>query len=157
MIGRILKVIATLFICYLIGLTFGAIFGIFLGGIPALFFREIVKSNQSVLISIIMSLILGGLIGLLAILLANKVFITSDKLLFGVLLGIASCFFVVFFIEGVIYVSDTEMFTKPMSFYPLIFSGRVGSYIGSIVFLIIGSSKVIRDVLAPNTLGASKL
>ena len=150
MIGNILKIIATLSISYLLGLTFGIIFGIFLGAIPALFFREIINSNQPVLLSITLSLILGGLLGFLAIQMVNNIFAASDKPLIGVLLGIALGFIVVFFVEGVIYLPDLETFTKPMIIYPIIYSGSVGCYIGAIIFPIIGAARVIRDILANN-------
>ena len=150
MIGNILKIIATLFICYLIGLTFGFTFGIFLGGIPALFFKEIVNSNQTVLLSITLSLILGGLLGLLAMQIVNKIFEASDKPLIGILLGIAIGFIVVFFVEGVIYFPDLETFIESMHIYPIFYSGSVGTYIGAIIFPIIGGTRVIRDILANN-------
>ena len=150
MIRNILKIIATLCIGYLLGLTFGIILGIFLGGIPALFFRQIINSNQTVLMSITLTLILGGLLGFFAMQFVNKIFAANDKPLIGVLLGIVVGFIVVFFAEGVIDISDPETFIKPMGIYPIIYSGIVGSDIGSIVFPIIGTTRVIRDILANN-------
>jgi hypothetical protein len=156
MIGNINKIIVTLFICFLLGLTFGIIFGIFLGGIPALFFSEIIYSYQAVLLSITIALILGGLLGLLAIQLANMIFPSNDKPVIGVLLGFAIGLIVVFFIEGVIYLPDPETFNKPMHLYPIIYSGSVGSYIGTIIFSLIGVTKVIRDILAKIIIARSK-
>ena len=150
MTGNILKVIATLFICYLLGLIFGSIFGIFLGGIPAILFKEIIYFNQPVLMSITLSLILGGLLGLLAVQIANKIFVTSDKPLIGVLLGIAIGFIVVFFVEGVMYFPDLETFIEPMHTYPIFYTGSLGTYIGVTIFPIIGGTRVIRDILADN-------
>jgi len=150
MTGSIHKIIAILFISYLLGLTFGIIFGIFLGGFPTLFFKEIINSNQEVLVSITLSLILGGLLGFLAMQLANHVFAHSDNPLIGILLGFAVGLIVVFFVEGVIYIPDPETLIKPMYIYPIIYSGIVGSYIGSIIFPIIGVIGVIRDIVANN-------
>ena len=150
MIRNILKITATLCLGYLLGLTFGIILGIFLGGIPSLLFREIVNSNQIVLMSISLTLILGVLLGFFAMHLVNKIFAASDKPLIGALLGIAVSLMVVFFVEGVIDISDPEMFVKPMGIYPIIYGGILGSDIGSIVFPIIGTTRVIQDILKNN-------
>ena len=150
MIRYILKIIATLCISYLLGLTFGSILGIFLGAIPGLFFREIVNSNQTVLMSITLTLILGVLLGLFAMHFVNKIFTASDKPLIGVLLGIVVGFIVVFFVEGVIDISDPETFIKPMIIIPIVYSGIVGSDIGSIIFPIIGTTRVIQDIFKNN-------
>jgi hypothetical protein len=150
MVRNILTIIATLSIGYLLGLTFGIILGIFLGGIPSLLFREIVNSHQTVLMSITLTLILGVLLGFFAMHLVNKIFAASDKPNIGALLGIAVSLMVVFFVEGVIDISDPEMFVKPMGIYPIIYGGILGSEIGSIIFPIIGTTRVIRDILANN-------
>jgi len=150
MIRNILMIFATLGIGYLLGLTFGIILGIFLCGIPSLLFREIVNSNQTVLMSISLTLVLGFLLGFFAMHLVNKIFAASDKPLIGALLGIAVSLMVVFFVEGVIDISDPEMFVKSMGIYPIIYGGILGSNIGSIVFPIIGTTRVIRDILANN-------
>ena len=150
LIRNILKIIATLCIGYLLGLTFGSILGIFLGGIPSLFFREIVNSNQTVLMSITLTPILGGLLGFFAMQFVNKIFAVNDKPLLGVLLGIVVGFIVVFYLEGVIDISDHETFIKPMGIIPIIYSGIVGSDIGSIIFPIIGTTRVIQDILTNN-------
>ena len=60
-IGNILKVIAALIIGYLVGLLLGGILGILIGLIPSFFIREIVASNQSILMSFLLAAILGGL------------------------------------------------------------------------------------------------
>ena len=150
MIRNILMVFATLSIGYLLGLTFGVILGIFLGGIPSLLFREIVNSNQTVLMSISLTLVLGVLLGFFAMHLVNKIFAASDKPLIGALLGIAVSLVVVFFVEGIIDISDPEMFVKSMGIYPIIYGGKLGGDIGSIVFPILGATRVIRDILANN-------
>jgi len=149
-IRNILKIIATLCIGYLLGLTFGSILGIFLGGTPSLFFREIVNSNQTVLMSITLALILGGLLGYFAMQFVNKIFTANDKPLIGVLLGIVVGFIVVFYLEGVVDIPDPETFIKPMGTIPIIYSGIVGSDIGAIVFPIIATTRVIQDILTNN-------
>ena len=141
------KFIAILIISYLLGITFGSIFGIFLGGIPALFFREIISSNLATPVSVAISLILGGLLGFLAMQLVNKLFPPSSKPLAGILLGFAVGLIVIFFVEGIIYVPDPDSLMKPMYTYPIIYSGIVGSNVGSIIFPIIGVIRVIRDIV----------
>ena len=151
MIGNILKIIATLTICYFLGLAFGAIFGIILGGIPSLLFHEIVYSNQTVLMSIIISLILGVLLGFLAMQFVNKIFSTNAKPFIGILLGIAVGLIIVFVMDGVIDISVPDLTNQPMHIIPIIYSGRVGCYIGGIIFPIIGASGVIFDIFASYT------
>ena len=150
MIRNILMIFTTLGIGYLLGLTFGIILGIFLGGIPSLLFREIVNSNQTVLMSVTLTLILGGLLGFFAMQFVNKIFAVNDNPLIGVLLGIVVGFIVVLYVEGVIDISDPETFIKPMGIIPIIYSGKVGSEIGAIIFPIFGTTRVIRDILANN-------
>ena len=147
MIRNILIIIATLFICFLVGLTIGSMLGILLGGIPALLFREIINSNQTTLMSITLILIQGVLLGFFAMHLANNIFDAKDKPLIGVLLGILVGLFVVFFFDGVINIYDPESFKKSM-IIPIIYSGKVGAEIGVIIFPIIGTKKIIRDILA---------
>jgi hypothetical protein len=131
-------------------LTFGIILGIFLGGIPSLIFREIVNSHQTVLTSISLTLILGVLLGFFAIHLVNEIFAANDKPLLGVLLGIGVSLLVVFYIEGLIEITDPDMYMKPMAMYPIIYGGVVGGEIGSIVFPILGVTRVIKDIYKNN-------
>jgi len=148
MIANILKIITTLTICYFIGLTFGVIFGIFLGGIPSLFFREIIFSNQTILMSIIISIILGVMLGFFAMQLVSKYFSAKAKPVIGIFLGLAVSLVIVFIFEGVIDISDPALINQPMSIIPIIYSGIVGSYIGAIMFPLIGAYRVILDLVA---------
>jgi len=147
MIRNILKIIATLLICFLVGLTIGSMFGILLGGIPALLFREIINSNHTTLMSILLILFQGVLLGFFAMHLANKIFNTNDKPLIGVLLGLLVGLFVIIFFDGVIYISDPESFNNSM-IIPIIYCGLVGAKIGVIIFPLIGIFGIIRDISA---------
>ncbi|HSB02572.1 MAG TPA: hypothetical protein VLE49_18115, partial [Anaerolineales bacterium] len=63
MIGNILKVIAALIKGCLVGVLWGSTVGILLGLPLGFFFREVVSSNQDVPLRILLSIILGGLLG----------------------------------------------------------------------------------------------
>lgn len=148
MIGNILKFTVTILSSYFIGLTFGFILGFFLSGPPAIFIKEIMRANLAVLISVSLSISLGGLLGFLALQMANKFFDADDKAIYGILLGIALGLFIVFYWEGVIYLPPIESYTRPMIMLPIVYSCRVGTYIGAITFPIIGAARIGRDLVA---------
>ena len=147
MAGNILKLLVTLIIGYFLGLFIGMISGAVLGAIPGLFFREIVNSDKTILMSIALSLISGVFIGFLATLLVNKFFSANDKPLTGALLGLVVGFIVVFFVDGVIDVSPSDAINYPFYLYPVVYSGIVGSDIGEIIFPIISAIRVIRSII----------
>ena len=147
MIGNLLKIIATLVLGLALGWIVGGMTGAFLGAVPGLFFRDIVSSNLAVAMSICLSLLLGGILGFLAIQISNRMFTANDKPLAGVVVGIVISLIVVFFVDGVIGFSDTIKFDQSFYILPVIYSGTVGSDIGSMVFSILGVTRVIRDIL----------
>ena len=147
MVGNILKIIATLVLGYALGWIVGAMSGAILGAIPGLFFREIIDANLEVLMSITISLLLGGIVGFLVTLFSNKIFEASDKPFAGVVLGIVISLIVIFFVDGMIGFSDNVTFDQSFSILPVIYSGTVGSDIGSIVFSLLGVTRVVRDIL----------
>jgi uncharacterized membrane protein YdcZ (DUF606 family) len=95
---------------------------------------------------IILSLILGGLLGSFAIQISNKIFDTSDKPLLGALAGTLVGFIIVF-VYGVIDVPNPETFNKSFYIAPMIYTGVVGCYIGTIVFTIFNAARVIREII----------
>jgi hypothetical protein len=147
MIGNFFKIIATLVIGYFVGWIFGAMLGAFLGAIPSLFFREIFDSHQAVSMSISLSLLLGGILGFFATRMANKVFEANDKSFAGVAMGLVTGLLVVFFKDGVIGFSNTVTFRQSFYILPLIYSARVGDDTGSIIFSILGVTRVLRDII----------
>jgi hypothetical protein len=149
MIGKILKIIFALIIGYLVGLLSGAILGILLGLAPSLFFREIVYSNQTILMCILLSLILGGLLGSLAIQISNKMFDNNDKPFIGALVGTIVGFIIVF-VYGVMDVPNPETFNQSFYVAPMIYSGVVGCYIGTIIFSIFNVTRVVREIIQSN-------
>ncbi len=146
MIAKILKVFIALIFGYLFGLVFGAISGALLGAIPGLFFREIVFYKQAILMSIALVSMLGGLLGLFAIKLANKFLDVNYKPFFGVMFGLLVGIIVIFFKIGIIGISGLD--TSDQFFYliPIFYSEIAGSEIGSIVFSIIGAAGAIQVI-----------
>ena len=127
----------------------GAVLGVLVGLIPSLFFREIVYSNQTILMCIILSLILGGLLGSFAIQISNKMFDTSDKPLLGALSG-TIVGFTILFVYGVIDVPNSETFNQSFYVAPMIYSGVVGCYIGTIIFSFFNVTRVVREIIQSN-------
>ena len=146
MIGHITKVVFVAIAGCLLGYLYGAFLGAFLGALPGLFFREIVYVNQTILMSMALSLISGGLLGFSAVQLINKFFNASDKLLMGVLIGVTVSFIVVFYIDGVIDISSLD-FKQSSYAFPIIYGGIVGGDIGAIVFPILGVIRVVREII----------
>lgn len=147
MIGNFFKIIATLVVGYFVGWIFGAMLGAFLGAIPSLFFREIFNFNQAVPMSISLSLLLGGILGFFAIHMTNKVLEANDKPFAGVAIGLITSLLVVFFKDGVIGFANAVTFRQSFYILPLIYSARVGGDTGSIIFSILGATRVIRDII----------
>jgi hypothetical protein len=146
-IGNILKIVIALILGYLFGLVFGAISGALLGAIPGLFFREIILFKQSILMSITLVLILGGLLGLFASKLVNKFLDVNDNpfisMMFGLLVGIL----VIVFKVGVIGISDLDTSDQRIYLVPIFYGEIAGSAIGSIIFSIIGAIGVVRVII----------
>lgn len=116
--------------------------GAFVGAIPSLFFQEIVNARVTALMSLTLSLLLGTLLVFLSTFIINKVFSSNDKPRLFVLFGFAVSIFAIY-LNGIIVVSPSETFHFS---YPLIYSGIIGSDIGSIVFSIMSTLKVIREI-----------
>ena len=146
MIGNIFRIIIALIVGYLVGLLSGYILGILLGLIPGLFFREIANANQTILMSIILSITLGGLLGFSAIQIGNKLFEDDDKPLNGALAGAIIGFIVVCFIGGVIDVPNPDPY-RFNYIAPVIYGGVIGCYIGTIIIPIFNVARVIREIV----------
>ena len=146
MIGNILKVIAAIIIGFLVGLMSGAILGIPFGLGISLFFREIVFSHQTVLMSIILSSILGALLGLFSIQIINRVAETDDKPFAGIVVGAFVGIIVAIFLYGYIDIPDPSIFEQSFYPFPIFYSVSIGSQIGAIIFPIFGAAAVVRDI-----------
>ena len=147
MIKNIFKVIAALLIGYFIGLLFGGALGILLGLVPSIFFREIVYSNQTVLMSVLLSLVLGGLLGCFEVLIFNRMFDANDKPLLGAFIGTIFGLVLGVFEYGVLNVSSSEVFRQEFIPVSLIYSGAVGSRIGAIIFSIFLAAGTVREIV----------
>jgi hypothetical protein len=147
MIGNILKVIAALIVGYLVGILCGGVVGLLLGLAPSLFFREIVASNQTALMSVLLALISGGLLGLLEVQIFNRLFTTSDNPLIGMAIGIIFGLIFGVFGYGVLDMSSSDTFLPV--FYPgaMIYGGALGSRIGEMIFSLFAAAQTIREIV----------
>jgi hypothetical protein len=150
MVRNILKIIATLIIGYLMGLFCGGAFGVLAGLLPSLFFQEIAHSNLSVLMSILLPVILGCLLGLAEVLIFNKLSDTNDKPITGSIIGAIFGLLFGFFGYGMLDFSNLETFSPKLGYVLLIYSGAIGSRLGTIIFPIFGVVATIREIVKPN-------
>ena len=146
MIGNLLKVIITLITGFLVGLVFGAAIGIVPGVLFSLFFQEIVFAKQTVLVSIILSMLEGGALGFFCIQVLNKVFETEDRPIAGAVMGALIGLMIAFFLYGVIYIPDPEVFNQGFYILPITYSVGVSSQIGSILYPLFGVAGVVRNI-----------
>ena len=147
MIGNVLKITVTLALGYALGWIAGSTLGFVVGAVPALFFREIVDSNLAIVMSISTSLLLGAILGFLATQISNRLFAASDKPWTAVMIGMVIGLIVLFFVDGILSFSDSATLDQSATMLPLIYAGMVGSDIGSIIFPIVGATRVIRDIM----------
>ncbi len=154
-IRNILNILGILIVEYLLGTTLGMVLGAFIGALPGLFYREIVNSGFSIIMSISISLILGILNGLIATLMFNKFYCSNGKLFNGTLLGFAIGLTGIFFDYGIINVESFEINNYQYYLYPIIYSGIVGSNIGEIIFPIIGAILFVRSIIEDNKSSAN--
>jgi len=145
MVGNIIKFLAALVIGCIVGWILGAALGSFLGAIPALFFYEIVAANQEILFSALMSLIMGGLLGFVAVQFINKFMGASEKPFLGIALGVIVGFVVVIFMTGLIDFPNGQTVDSSESLYLVIYGGMIGGDIGLIIFPVLGGIKTLRD------------
>ncbi len=148
MIGNLLKIIGALIAGCLFGYVFGAMLGAALGAIPSLFFREIVSFNQTILMSITLSIVLGGLLAFIATQMINKLLDTDDKPFTGIIIGIVVGLVVVLFVDGVTDIRSSDKFSEYYYMWPVIYGGILGSDIGSAIFPILSAAAAVRDMKA---------
>ncbi len=149
MIGSTFKVIAALIIGYIVGFLCGFALGVLLGLAPSLFFREIVSSNQTILMSLLLAVILGGLLGSLEVQVFNKIFATSDNPLIGTLAGAILGLVLVVFVYGVLDVPSSGPFNQRFYSVPMLYSSTLGSRIGAIIFSVFGAAETVREIAKP--------
>lgn len=148
MIGNILKVIATLIKGCLVGLLFGSTIGILLGLPLGFFFREIVSSNQDVPLRILLSIILGGLLGFSEVQIFNKkLFAADEHPLIGILVG--AVFGLTFggLVNNVMVVLSSDSSNQDFYVAGLIYSGALGVRIGAIMYSFFGVAEAVREIV----------
>jgi hypothetical protein len=131
---------------YFIGSTFGMLAGAIFGAILGLFFREIVYSYQTILMSILFALALGGVLGWLAALATRRFYGVNIATTTGILLGTILGFLVVLG-YGVIVISDPNIFDQTFYVIPLSYGVGIGQYTGSIECMVIGFVLSIREII----------
>jgi hypothetical protein len=144
MIKNIIKVLAAIVVGYILGFVVGAILGGTLGFIASIFFREIVYSNQTILMSTVMAILLGGAIGYIATEAGRRMFETPDNRILGIVAGVVIGL-VVLFNHGVIYIPDPGVFDQRFYRVPVLYSLAIGHYIGTIIFPLIGIRGIIYE------------
>jgi hypothetical protein len=142
--GNIIKILAAILIGYILGFIVGATIGGILGLITSFFFWEIVFSNQTILMSIVMAVLLGGMCGYIAMEAGRRIFETPDKSWLGVVFG-SVVGLMVLFNYGVIYIPDPSIFEQGFYIIPVAYSVDLGKYIGSIFFPLIGIRGIIYE------------
>jgi hypothetical protein len=144
MIKNIIKVLAAVVVGYILGFVVGAILGGILGFIASIFFREIVYSNQTILMSTVMAILLGGITGYIATESGRRIFETSDKPILGIVFGVVIGF-IVLLNHGVIYIPDPGVFDQRFYRIPVLYSSAIGHYIGTIIIPLIGIRGIIYE------------
>lgn len=149
MIGNVLKIVATLIVGYLVGLLCGGALGILVGLLPSVFFQQIVHSDLSIVVSILLTVVLGGLLGYVEVLMFNRLANTHDKPLIGSGVGAVLGLLFGVFGFGVLDVSNAETFNASYVAVSLIYSGAVGSRIGEIIFPLFSVVTTLREMAKP--------
>jgi phosphate/sulfate permease len=148
MIGNIVKFIAAVILGFLVGLLSGMILGLGVGLALSLFFLEIVQAQQTILMSILLSAVLGGLLGLFAVQIINKATESEDKPLAGIVTGVVVGVIVAVFVYGYIDIPDPSVFEQDLYTIPMFYGVSVGGQIGAIIFPIFGAAAVVREIIA---------
>ncbi len=141
---KISQVVIAGVIGYFFGSIFGILTGTIFGSVLALFFREIVYSYQTILMSILFAIVLGGFLGFLSVATIRKVYGTDDAPVQGMLSG-AVLGLIVILGYGVIVISNPKIFSETFYVIPMIYGAGIGQYIGSINCMLIGVILTIRE------------
>jgi phosphate/sulfate permease len=147
MIGNIVKFVAAVILGFLLGLLSGMILGLGFGLALGLFFLEIVNAQQTILMSILLSAVLGGLLGLFAIRMINKVTENNDNPFAGIATGIVVGVITAVFVYGYIDIPDPSLFEQAFYTIPMFYGVSVGGQIGAIIFPIFGAAAVVREII----------
>ena len=146
MVGNVLKIIITIVLGYALGWLFGSMLGALLGAIPAFFFGAIVELNLVAVVSLALALLVGATLGFLATQIGNRLSQTSDNPTMAVTIGM---FLGVIFllVDGMLGVAEGAELHRAFNLMPIVYTGIVGADIGSLLFPLLGTVRVLREII----------
>ena len=147
MVKNILKIVGAVLGGLFVGLFIGVALGLVFGFVISLFFQEIVYLHQTILMSILLSVILGGLLVLISVKMLNSFLDTEDKPFGGIAAGVVVAVVVALFIYGFVDIPDLSVFEQSFYSIPLFYSVSVGGQIGAILCPILGIIATIRSII----------
>src|SRR5687767_14307993 len=120
MIKNIIKVLAAIVLGYILGFAIGRMFGGILGSIASILFTEIISSNQTALVSMMIAILSGGIVGYIATEAGRKIFEFPDHPILGIMLG--SVIGVIFLVNhGVIQIPDPDISNRLFYRIPILY------------------------------------
>jgi hypothetical protein len=152
-IENILKVVATIIVGYIVGLLSGAIFGALFGLFTSFFIQDIYSAQQAVLLSIFVSITLGGLLSLFASQIFNALFETEINPYIGAIPGALVGLVIVFFVTGYVDLPDPNQlhgyrWGSMIAMTPIMFyCTTISSQIASILFPFSAALGTIREMI----------
>lgn len=148
MTKNFIRVLVAIVVGYIFGFIIGRILGGFLGLIATILFREIINSGQTILVSIMMALLAGGILGYIATEIGGRIFETPDHPILGIAFGIAIST-IVLIIHGVIPAPDADISYRwfhniPIP-NPIVYGAAIGHYTGITLFWLTGIRIIIYE------------
>jgi hypothetical protein len=148
MMGNIIKLLSAIVIGYILGFVAGRILGGFFGAIASIFFSEIISSNQTILLSIVLAILPAGILGYIATEIGRTIFETLDHPILGVAFGIAISI-IVLLVHGTILIPDAGISYRwfhdiPIP-HPIAYGAAIGHYTGIIIFWLMGIRIIIYE------------
>jgi LytS/YehU family sensor histidine kinase len=144
MTGNFFKVLAVIVLSCIFGLFAGFVTGRIVGIIANIFVQETIEPSQAILISMVMAILVGGGLGYIATQANRRTFEIPDHPIPGIMLGLVIGF-IVLLIHGVIDIPDSGIIDARSLRIPKIYGATIGSYIGAIIFPLIGIRGVIHE------------
>jgi hypothetical protein len=150
MVKLVFKVLIGLVVGFLGGLLIGVIAGMFVGLAFDFFFLEAVKSDQTTLVSLLIAIISGGLIGFIGVLALKRAYETDDRAWVGAIIGAIVSLFTAYFYYGVILNPYPDIYTDAFYWIPIVYGASIGGQSGATMFSIVGMAAIIREIVQSN-------